>query len=267
VSSETTARPGSEADGIRASARSAAARLVAVTKHFGGGGRVGPIDLEFPRGSTTVLLGSSGSGKTTILRFLNGLATADEGHVEVLGERLTAARLTDVRRRIGYVIQEGGLFPHLTVRENATLLARHLERERSAIDARLEELSRLARVDATLFGRLPHELSGGQRQRVALVRALMESPELLLLDEPLGALDPLVRRELREDLRRVVRELGITVVLVTHDLDEAAFFADDVVLLHEGRVVQLGTIDSLERAPADPFVERFFRAQRPRGGA
>jgi osmoprotectant transport system ATP-binding protein len=241
-----------------------AARLVAVSKRFGRGGRVGPLDLDLARGSTTVLLGSSGSGKTTVLRFLNGLAVPDEGHVEVLGERLTEVRLTEVRRRIGYVIQEGGLFPHLTVRENVTLLARSLERSEPTMEKRLRELSDLARVPAVLFDRLPHELSGGQRQRVALVRALMESPELLLLDEPLGALDPLVRRELREDLRGAVRELGITVVFVTHDLDEAVFFADEVVLLHEGRVIQRGTVEALEQRPAEPFVERFFRAQRPK---
>ncbi len=244
-----------------------AARLVAVTKRFGEGARVGPIDLDLPRGTTTVLLGSSGSGKTTLLRFLNGLVMPEDGHVEVLGERLVRERLVGLRRRIGYVIQEGGLFPHLTVRENVTLLARNLGREKEASEARLGELARLARVDAALFSRLPHELSGGQRQRVALVRALMESPELLLLDEPLGALDPLVRRDLREDLREVVRELGITVVLVTHDLEEAAFFADEVVLLREGRVVQRGTVEALEADPADPFVARFFSSRGPRGKA
>ena len=228
---------------------------------------MGPIDLDLARGSTTVLLGSSGSGKTTVLRFLNGLSIPDEGRVEVLGEPLTEARLTLVRRRVGYVIQEGALFPHLSVRQNVTLLARSLERSEPAMEKRLRELSDLARVPPALFERLPHELSGGQRQRVALVRALMESPELLLLDEPLGALDPLVRRELREDLRGVVRELGITVVFVTHDLDEAAFFADEVVLLHEGRVIQRGTVEALEQRPAEPFVERFFRAQRPQAQA
>lgn len=243
------------------------ARLLAATRRFADGARVGPIDLELFEGTTTVLLGSSGSGKTTLLRFLNGLATPDEGHVEVLGERLTPQRLAGVRRRIGYVIQEGGLFPHLTVRENVTLLARHLDRDASAMGARFDDLCRLARVDATLYDRLPHELSGGQRQRVALVRALMESPELLLLDEPLGALDPLVRNELREDLRTAIRGLGTTVVLVTHDLEEAAFFADVVVLLHEGRIVQTGTIEALESTPADPFVERFLRAQRPRAAS
>jgi len=238
------------------------ARLHAAAKFFADGGRVGPIDLDFPRGSITVLLGSSGSGKTTLLRFLNGLSVPDSGYVEVLGERLTQERLSAVRRRVGYVLQEGGLFPHLTVRQNATLLSRALHRPEQATSARLQELAQLARVSSTLFDRLPHELSGGQRQRVALIRALMESPELLLLDEPLGALDPLVRAELRADLRDVVREVKTTVVLVTHDLDEAAFFADRVVLLHEGGLVQQGTMAQLEQEPANPFVERFFQAQR-----
>jgi osmoprotectant transport system ATP-binding protein len=243
------------------------ARLVQASKRFGDGGRVGPVDLDFVRGTTTVLIGSSGSGKTTLLRLLNGLATPDEGHVELFGERVTPARLLELRRRIGYVIQEGGLFPHLTARENATLLARHLDRPKATIDARLEELAHLARVDAVLFDRLPHELSGGQRQRVALVRALMESPELLLLDEPLGALDPMVRADLREDLRNVVRSLGTCVVFVTHDLDEAVFFGDELVLLHGGHVLQRGTAEAMEKTPADPFVERFFRAQRRRGAS
>src|SRR5262249_38663170 len=147
----------------------------------------------------------------------------------------------EVRRRTGYVIQDGGLFPHLTARANAALMARHLGWDRVRIDARVNELAALTRFPADGMDRYPHQLSGGQRQGVGLIRALMLDPAALLLDEPLAALDPLVRADLQSDLRDIFRSLGKTVVLVTHDLGEATFFADRVVLLREGQVVQEGT--------------------------
>ncbi len=244
------------------SPRPPAARFLGAARSFAEGSRVGPIDLSIAAASTTVLLGPSGCGKTTLLRMLNGLVRPDEGSVEVLGELVTPERLESLRRRMGYVIQEGGLFPHLTARENAALLARHLGRDSATIDARIDELCALARLAPALLDRLPGELSGGQRQRVALVRALVLEPALLLLDEPLGALDPMVRADLQDDLRSIFRSVGTTVVMVTHDLDEAAHFADTLVLLEGGRMVQRGSLAELEEAPADPFVERFLSAQR-----
>jgi osmoprotectant transport system ATP-binding protein len=167
-----------------------------------------------------------------------------------------------LRRRMGYVIQDGGLFPHLTAEGNALLLARHLKQPELESRQRLEELCELTRFPADALGRYPAELSGGQRQRVSLMRALMLKPEALLLDEPLGALDPLVRASLQTDLRDIFRELKQTVVLVTHDLAEAAYLADHIVLLESGRIAQQGTIGDLKERPATPFVTQFLNAQR-----
>ena len=238
-----------------------AASLAGVTKRYGDAVALGPIDLDVPANRTTVLLGPSGCGKSTLLRLLNGLIAPDAGVVRVLGAEVTPASVEGLRRRVGYVIQEGGLFPHLTARANVTLLARWLRRPPAEVDARVAELAALARLPTTLLDRHPGELSGGQRQRVALMRALMLDPEMLLLDEPLGALDPMVRAELQRDLRGVFRALGKTVVLVTHDLREARHFGDLVVLLRDGRVAQQGTLAMLEGAPADGFVRDFLGAQ------
>jgi osmoprotectant transport system ATP-binding protein len=164
---------------------------------------------------------------------------------------------------MGYVVQDGGLFPHQTAAGNASLVARYLGWSRVRVAARMAELAGLVRLPADFLTRYPAQLSGGQRQRVGLMRALMLDPAVLLLDEPLGALDPLVRAELQADLRDVFRALGKTVVLVTHDLAEAAYFADDIVLLRDGRVVQRGRPAELVRAPAEPFVTQFIQAQRP----
>jgi osmoprotectant transport system ATP-binding protein len=166
------------------------------------------------------------------------------------------------RRRMGYVIQEGGLFPHLTAGQNVTLMARHLGWKPDLIDDRVDELTALTHFPATGLDRYPVQLSGGQRQRVSLMRALMLDPEILLLDEPLGALDPMIRAELQGELREIFRTLGKTVVLVTHDMGEAAYLGDTIVLLRGGRIVQSGTLPDLVHAPADDFVHRFLSAQR-----
>jgi osmoprotectant transport system ATP-binding protein len=159
-------------------------------------------------------------------------------------------------------VQDGGLFPHLTAQGNVHLMARHLRWPAERIRARVAELAELVRLPESALGRAPHELSGGQRQRVALMRALMLDPELLFLDEPLGALDPLVRADLQDDLAAIFRRLGKSVVLVTHDLAEAAFFGHVLVLLQDGRVVQRGALADLVERPASPFVVRFIQAQR-----
>jgi osmoprotectant transport system ATP-binding protein len=220
-------------------------------------------DLVVPAGRTIILLGPSGCGKSTLLRLMLGLLRPDEGTVLFDGQPLTPENVLAVRRRMGYVVQDGGLFPHLTAADNAALVARHLAWPADRIAKRLAELAMLARLPHEFLSRYPAQLSGGQRQRVGLVRALMLDPALLLLDEPLGALDPLVRAELQTDLRDAFRALGKTVVLVTHDLAEAAFFADEVVLLRNGRIVQRGRPADFVRTPADPFVTQFIRAQRP----
>ena len=237
-------------------------RLDGVTKTYAGKPVLGPVTLDLPAGRTTVLLGPSGSGKSTLLRLLIGLAAPDAGTVSFGGTPVTPATVREVSRQLGYVIQDGGLFPHMTARGNITLMARHLGWDRHRIAARVRELAALTLFPEDGLDRYPHQLSGGQRQRVGLMRALMLDPQALLLDEPLGALDPLVRADLQTDLRAVFRSVGKTVVMVTHDLAEATFFADRVVLLRDGRVVQDGTPADLWHRPADPFVTRFVQAQR-----
>jgi osmoprotectant transport system ATP-binding protein len=234
--------------------------LRGVTRRYGDHTALGPVDLRVEAATTLCLLGPSGCGKSTLLRAVVGLVTPDEGTVRVGDTAVTPATVPALRRRMGYVIQEGGLFPHLTARENAALMARHLGWKDDAIGARVAELAALVRLPEAMLDRHPQALSGGQRQRVGLMRALMLDPEVLLLDEPLGALDPLVRADLQRDLRDIFQTLKRTVLMVTHDLREARVLSDEVALMREGRVVQRGTVDALEHAPADAFVTKFLGA-------
>jgi osmoprotectant transport system ATP-binding protein len=238
-----------------------AIRLAGVVRAFAGRRVLGPLDLEAPAGRTLVLLGPSGCGKSTLLRLLVGLAVPDAGTIELLGTPLAAATLPALRLRTGYVIQEGGLFPHLSAADNVALVAREQGWSRERITQRLNDLAELVHLPSEALARLPGELSGGQRQRVALMRALALDPELLLLDEPLGALDPMIRRRLRDDLGELFRRLGKTVLFVTHDLAEAAALGDEVVLLREGAIVQRGPWRDLVDRPADAFVREFVAAQ------
>ena len=233
-----------------------------VSKSFGAKLALAPTTLTPAAGRTTILLGPSGCGKSTLLRLMVGLVTPDAGRVTIDSTELTAANVDEVRHRIGYVIQEGGLFPHLDARANITLLARYLGRAADWIDARVRELSQLMHMPADALARFPRQLSGGERQRVALMRALMLDPAVLLLDEPLAALDAMTRRELQAELKGIFARLAKTVVLVTHDLQEAAWFGDEIVLMRAGRIVQRGSLDDLLAHPADPFVSEFVHAQR-----
>jgi osmoprotectant transport system ATP-binding protein len=236
--------------------------LVGVSKSFAGIPALQPTDLLIPQEKTTVLLGSSGCGKSTIVRLMNGLIRPDAGVIRFAGQPITPENAGQLRRRMGYVIQEGGLFPHLTARQNVTLMAHHLRRSATEVEKRLAELAALTQLPGDLLDRYPAQLSGGQRQRISLMRALMLDPDVLLLDEPLGALDPIIRSELQADLRPIFQTLRKTVVLVTHDLGEAAFFGDLLVLMRQGRIVQQGRLQAMVRTPADPFVTRFINAQR-----
>lgn len=233
-----------------------------VSRRFGEVSAVDGVSLEILPGATTVLIGPSGCGKSTLLRLAIGLETPDGGSVRFHSEPLGADNLPRLRQRMGYVIQDGGLFPHLTASENVTVMARHLGWETDRITARQSRLAELVQLPATLLDRFPLELSGGQRQRVCLMRALMLDPDLLLLDEPMAALDPLIRIDLQQVLRGIFAELGKTVLMVTHDLAEAAYFAGLVVLLRTGKVVQQGSVRDLLSNPAAPFVEQFINAQR-----
>lgn len=241
---------------------SALVQLSRVAKTFGDAPAVHDVDLSIERGKTTVLIGPSGCGKSTLMRLIIGLIEPDRGEIQLDGAQLRAEGIDSVRQRVGYVIQEGGLFPHLTARGNVLLMARHLGRDENEMSARLRELCALTRFPENLLDRYPLELSGGQRQRVSLMRALMLSPELLLLDEPLGALDPLVRAALQMDLKEIFARLQQTALLVTHDLAEAAYLGDTIVLMNEGRIVQQGSIVDLRERPASNFVSDFINAQR-----
>jgi osmoprotectant transport system ATP-binding protein len=234
----------------------------AVSKVFGNDVAVSDINLEIPRGQITALIGPSGCGKSTILRLIVGLLTPDTGEIQFDGNPIAPGTIMEIRRRLGYVIQDGGLFPHLTARRNLALQSNLFGKNRDEIEKRIAELCALTKFPSNGLGRYPLELSGGQRQRVSLMRALMLSPELLLLDEPFAALDPLVRVNLQRDLKEICAQLQQTVLVVTHDLPEAAFLANDIVLVNEGRIVQRGSIADLRAKPANEFAREFISAQR-----
>ena len=236
--------------------------LLNVSKRFGPIEALRALDLVIEPGKTTVLIGPSGCGKSTLLRLMIGLVQPDMGQVRFEDETLTPDSAVRLRRKMGYVIQDGGLFPHLTARGNTTLVARYLGWDPARIATRLDELVTLTHFPADGLGRYPAQLSGGQRQRVSLMRALMLDPGVLLMDEPLGALDPMIRRDLQAELRSIFRSLGKTVVLVTHDLGEAGYFGDTVILMRAGHIVQRGPFHDLLESPTDAFVTAFVNAQR-----
>ncbi|MFQ5504452.1 MAG: ATP-binding cassette domain-containing protein [Planctomycetota bacterium] len=235
--------------------------LLGVTKDFGATQVLASITLRTEACATTVLIGPSGCGKSTLLRLMIGLVLPDRGELRFADQKLDPARILRLRQRMGYVIQDGGLFPHLTAEKNVSLMARHLGWDTLRISRRLEELCELTHFPGDGLDRFPVQLSGGQCQRVSLMRALMLDPDVLLLDEPLGALDPMIRAELQQDLKAIFQKLQKTVVLVTHDIGEAAFFGDTCILLRGGRIVQQGSFSSLYREPSEPFVTTFIRAQ------
>jgi osmoprotectant transport system ATP-binding protein len=237
-----------------------------VTRAFGAVRAVDGVSLDVPRGTTHVLLGSSGCGKSTILRMILGLVPADTGEIEVAGVVVGAATRAAVAQHVGYVVQEGALYPHLTAFANVGLPARVRGWSREQIETRVWTLATMVGLAPALLARHPAQLSGGERQRVGLMRALMLDPPVLLLDEPLGALDPIVRAELQVELRRLFRELDKTVLLVTHDVREAVVLGSAITLMTHGRVVQRGTFADLSRHPATPFVTEFLRAQAPPPG-
>ena len=218
------------------------------------------LNLRIETGEVHCLIGTSGCGKTTSLRLVNRLEEPTAGQVLVGGEDVVGVDIIRLRRRIGYVIQSGGLFPHMTVAQNISVLNVLEGQQAGAIESRVNELLELVHLAPDQFAsRYPKELSGGQRQRVGIARALALDPDYLLMDEPFGALDPITRVQLLEDLQPLFRDFGKTVLLVTHDLEEAFAIGHRVTLMHEGKVVQTGTRDDLTNAPANEFVARFVR--------
>jgi osmoprotectant transport system ATP-binding protein len=237
-------------------------KLESVSKSFGDQTVLQPTSIDFEAGKSTVLIGPSGCGKSTLLRLLAGLLTPDSGRVLFEGIEMNSKNMMQMRHRMGYVIQDGGLFPHLTCSQNVGLMAKHLGWDSDRIRQRIEELSDLTRLPRPALDRYPAQISGGQRQRVGIMRALMLDPPVMLLDEPMGALDPLVRYDLQEDLLKIFRTLKKTAITVTHDMGEAGFFGDHVIMLGEGRIVQQGKLEEMILHPANDFVTRFVNAQR-----
>lgn len=233
-----------------------------ITKAFAGRTVLSDVSLAIAPGATHALIGSSGSGKTTLLRITLRLIALDRGWIKINDQPLSAFGPEAWADQIGYVPQDGGLFPHLSGEQNVTLVARLRQWTPARIAARVVELRKLVALDGAILQRFPHEMSGGQRQRVAIMRAAMMDPAVMLLDEPMAALDPLIRSALQDDLKSIFQRLGKTVLIVTHDLGEAVFLAEQVTLLHEGKVVQTGTYRDLLRTPATPFVTAFINAQR-----
>lgn len=237
--------------------------LDAVRKRFGDTVALDIPHLAVAPRTTLSLVGPSGCGKSTLLRLVVGLLAPDTGTVRVAGTPMRPETRRALLPRIGYVIQEGGLFPHLTAGANVTLAAEDRGWSRERRETRLSELLEVTQMPPSLRSRYPAELSGGQRQRVALMRALMLDPEVVLLDEPLAALDPMIRADLQRELHDVFDRLHKTVLFVTHDVGEAAIVGAEIALMRAGRVVQRGTFRDLLDRPSEPFVTAFLTAQRP----
>ena len=233
-----------------------------ISKTFEDRSVLAEVNLMVPEGATHALIGSSGSGKTTLLRITLGLIPFDKGYVKINDQALLSFTPIEWADRIGYVPQDGGLFPHISAKNNIALIAKLRGWRRSKIDGRVEELRKLVDLDPEILTRFPREMSGGQKQRVSIMRAAMMDPAVMLLDEPMAALDPLIRRSLQQELKSIFLRLNKTVLLVTHDLGEAVYLAEQITLLHEGRVVQTGSYRDLLLQPATPFVSQFINAQR-----
>jgi len=242
-----------------------AIELDGVTKTFEGSGSaaVAELTLSIPRGELVVFVGPSGCGKTTTLRMINGLERPTSGIVSIDGQDISRRDTTDVRREMGYVIQQVGLFPHRTVRANIATVPKLLGWSRDRIADRLDELVELMDLEPSVLDRYPAALSGGQQQRVGVARALAADPPILLMDEPYSAVDPVVRAKLQRELIDLHRRLGTTIVMVTHDIDEAIIVADRIAVFADGgHLAQYATPDSLLANPADEFVAEFLGEER-----
>ncbi|PIR24676.1 MAG: ABC transporter ATP-binding protein [Deltaproteobacteria bacterium CG_4_10_14_0_2_um_filter_43_8] len=222
------------------------------------------VHLEFKNHNTTAVVGPSGSGKSTLLQLINGLVKPNSGLVTVFGKAINYNQLPALRKQIGYAVQGTWLFPHMTIRENITLLAKLEQWSAEKIEKRLNELVDLVELWPHLLDRYPYQLSGGQQQRVGLCRAMMLNPEILLLDETFGALDPITKHEIHEEFLRVQRVTDRTVLLVTHDVQEAMKLAKRLIVLHEGKILQHDDVEVVLKKPANAFVEQLLSSQLER---
>ena len=229
-----------------------------ISKFYGPVQAISGLNLKIARGEFVVLIGASGSGKSTLLRMINRMENHDEGRILLDGREIYSFAVRDLRLRMGYAIQSVGLFPHWTVERNIAVVPKMLGWSASKIDTRVTELLQLFDLDPDIYRkRLPHQLSGGQQQRVGVARALAADPDVLLMDEPFGALDPVIRASLQLEMKRVHQQSGKTIVMVTHDVDEALLLATKIVLLDQGQVVQIGTPLQLLAQPASAVVSDF----------
>ncbi len=241
-------------------------RLDHVTKNYDGTGRhaVDNLDLTVEDGMTVALIGPSGCGKTTTMRMVNRLETPTVGRVLVNNQDIAGIDTRQLRRRIGYVIQQVGLFPHMTIARNIATVPRLLGWDEPRISRRIDELLELVSLDpAVMRDRLPHQLSGGQRQRVGFARALAADPAIMLMDEPFGAIDPITRVKLQDEFRQILKKVSKTVIIVTHDLDEAIKMGDRIAIMRDGRLLQYDTPQAILSNPANDFVRDFLGADRP----
>ena len=233
-----------------------------VSKTYDGRTVVDNLSLAVPQGAFCVLLGPSGCGKSTTLRMINRLIECDSGAIRLGGEDVHAVAPEILRRRIGYVIQSNGLFPHWRIADNIATVPRLLRWERDRIEARVDELLALLRLDPAAYrDKFPHQLSGGEQQRVGVARALAANPELLLMDEPFAAVDPITRDALQAEIARIHRETGKTILFVTHDIEEALRLATVIAILDKGKLAQLGTPLDIVENPQSDFVREFVGAQ------
>jgi osmoprotectant transport system ATP-binding protein len=268
LTQRATSAAGTREDDAVVNAESSAAEIVLdhVTKRYGNNPKpaIDDLSLTIPAGEICVLIGPSGGGKTTAMKMINRLISITEGDITIDGTSVKALETTELRRGIGYVIQQIGLFPHMTVENNVGTVPRLLGWDKQRIRARARELLELVGLDPDEHAkRFPSQLSGGQRQRVGLARAMAADPPLMLMDEPFGAIDPITRERLQNDFLRLHREIRKTVVFVTHDIDEAIKMGDRVCILREGGVLaQYDTPEVILAAPADDFVAQFVGADR-----
>lgn len=232
-----------------------------VSKYFHKQSALESTTLEIEDGKTTVLIGPSGCGKSTLLRLIVGLITPTTGQIFFDQKEVNDKTINFLRRKVGYVIQDGGLFPHLNVRDNVSLIARFLRYSASAIADRIASLCDLVQLSPNILNAYPLQLSGGERQRVSLMRGLMLDPDYIFLDEPLAALDPIIRFELQQQLKQIFSYLRKTVILVTHDMREASYLGSEIILMRLGKIIQKGSFHDLIHAPKEPFVTDFIQAQ------
>ena len=231
--------------------------LKGVTKRYGAATVVDDVSMSMEKGTITVIVGTSGSGKSTLMRMINRLVPISKGQIFVGGEDVMSVQATELRRRIGYAIQGHGLFPHRTVAQNIATVPELLGWDKARIDGRVEELLNLFRLDpGTFAAKYPSQLSGGQQQRVGVARALAAEPEVLLMDEPFGALDPVIRGKAQDDLLAIQKQFGTTVILVTHDMDEAFHLGDRIAVMSGGKLLQCSEPEKILTEPADPFVQQ-----------